>query len=102
LYTARGRNGTHLYPLKGGDNFPSLENDDHNPDRVKSRNVFDLGFGSDNLFHTQKREKITASVSIANLKNKEALYNFLSTYSGTHFLQLLQPRTFVARIGLVF
>jgi hypothetical protein len=28
-----------------------------------------------------------------------ALYNFLSTFSGTHFLQ---PRTFVARIGLVF
>ena len=35
------------------------ENDDHNPDRVKPRNVFNLGVGSDNLFHTEKHEKFT-------------------------------------------
>jgi len=28
-----------------------------------------------------------------------ALYNFLSTFSGTHFLQ---PRTMIVRVGLVF
>jgi hypothetical protein len=75
------------------------ENDDHNPDRVKPRHVFNLGIGTDNLFHREKRERITASIQIANLTNKVALYNFLSTFSGTHFLQ---PRTVVARIGLVF
>jgi hypothetical protein len=75
------------------------ENDDHNPDRVKPRNVFNLGLGSDNLFHTEKHEKFTASLEIANLTNKVALYNFLSTFSGTHFLQ---PRSLVARIGFTF
>ena len=75
------------------------ENDDHNPDRVKARHVFNLGVGSDNLFHSEKHTHVTASVSIANLTNKVALYNFLSTFSGTHFLE---PRTAIARIGLVF
>ena len=34
-----------------------------------------------------------------NLTNKEALYNFLSTFSGTHFVQ---PRTYQAEIKLLF
>ena len=75
------------------------EEDDHNPDRVKPRHIFNIGLETDNLFHTEKHERVTASVEIANLTNKVALYNFLSTFSGTHFLQ---PRTVVARIGLVF
>ncbi len=29
------------------------ENDDHNPDRVKPRNLFDVGIGTDNLFHKE-------------------------------------------------
>jgi hypothetical protein len=75
------------------------EDDDHNPDRVKPRHVFNLGLGTDNLFHTEKDARITASIDLANLTNKVAVYNYLSTFSGTHFLQ---PRTVVARIGLVF
>ena len=75
------------------------ENDDHNVDRVQPRHVFNLGIGTDNLFHSERHERSTASFEIANLTNKAALYNFLSTFSGTHFLQ---PRTFVGRIGLVF
>jgi hypothetical protein len=75
------------------------EDNDHNPDRVKPRHIFNLAVGTDNLFHTEKREKFTASLEIANLTNKVALYNFLSTFSGTHFLQ---PRTFVAHFGLRF
>jgi Carboxypeptidase regulatory-like domain len=75
------------------------ENDDHNPDRVKARHVFNLGLGTDNLLHSEKNTKVTASIDIANLGNVVALYNFLSTFSGTHFLQ---PRTVVARIGLSF
>jgi hypothetical protein len=75
------------------------EDDDHNPDRVKPRHVFNLGIGTDNLFHSEKSTRWTASVEIANLTNKLALYNFLSTFSGTHFLQ---PRSIIARFGLVF
>jgi hypothetical protein len=75
------------------------EQDDHNPDRVKPRHVFNVGIGSDNLLHSEKHTRITASLDIANLTNKVAIYNYLSTFSGTHFLQ---PRTFIARIGLVF
>jgi hypothetical protein len=75
------------------------QNDDHNPDRVKPRNVFNLGIGTDNLLHTEKTTKLTASLEITNLTNKVAVYNFLSTFSGTHFLE---PRAVVAKVGLVF
>jgi len=75
------------------------EDDDHNPDRVKPRHVLNLGVGTDNLFHTEKNTRFTASFEVANLTNQVALYNFMSTFSGTHFLQ---PRTVFARIGLVF
>ena len=75
------------------------ENDDHNPDRVKPRNVLNLGVGSDNLFHTEKTQRWTASLSIDNLANKVALYNFLSTFSGTHFIE---PRSLVAKVGFIF
>jgi outer membrane receptor for Fe3+-dicitrate len=75
------------------------EDDDHNPDRVKARHVFNLGIGTDNLLHTEGRRRITASLQITNLGNQVALYNFLSTFSGTHFLQ---PRAFVGRVGFVF
>ena len=73
--------------------------DDHNPARVKPRHVFNLGIGTDNLFHSEKNTRWTLSVEIANLTNKVALYNFLSTFSGTHFLQ---PRSVVGRVGFVF
>jgi Carboxypeptidase regulatory-like domain len=86
-------------PQGGYDNFPSQENDDHNPDRVKPRNLLNLGLGSDNLLHQEGRKRLTASLEITNLTNKVALYNFLSTFSGTHFLQ---PRTFVGRFGFTF
>src|SRR5215471_11483046 len=86
-------------PQGGYDNFPSLENDDHNPDRVQPRSVLNLGIGTDNLFHVEKGPKIRASLTIDNLTNKVALYNFLSTFSGTHFLQ---PREFVVRVGMAF
>jgi len=75
------------------------ENDDHNPDRVKPRNLLNLGIGTDNLFHTEKTQRWTASISIDNLTNKVALYNFLSTFSGTHFVE---PRSVVAKLGFVF
>lgn len=76
-----------------------LENDDHNPDRVKPRNVLDLEIGTENLLHKEGPRRIVAAIQVENLTNKVAVYNFLSTFSGTHFLQ---PRTVVARIGFTF
>jgi hypothetical protein len=75
------------------------ENDDHNPDRVKPRSILSAGVGTDNLLHREGKTRMTDSLAIDNFTNKVALYNFLSTFSGTHFLQ---PRTVVAHVGLVF
>ncbi len=75
------------------------ENDDHNPDRVKPRNVFDIAVGTDNLLHSEGSKRFIASVTVTNLTNKVALYNFLSTFSGTHFLQ---PRTVLGTVGFTF
>jgi hypothetical protein len=36
---------------------------------------------------------------VSNLTNKVALYNFLSTFSGTHFVS---PRSYEAAIGFNF
>jgi hypothetical protein len=58
--------------------------------------VFDLAIGDDNLFHGDKR-KWTAQIVVINLTNKVALYNFLSTFSGTHYLT---PRAITAQLGL--
>jgi len=74
------------------------ENNDHNPDRVKARNMLDIAFGTDNLFHAE-RYKTVLRFTVTNLTDKVALYNFLSTFSGTHFVA---PRTFQASIGYVF
>jgi len=86
-------------PQGGYDNFPSEENDDHNPNRVKPRHLFNLVIGSDNITHREGRQRFTGSLEITNLTNRVALYNYLSTFSGTHFLQ---PRMFIGRIGFAF
>jgi hypothetical protein len=74
------------------------EDDDHNPPRIASRNLFDLSIGHDNLFHGD-RYKWSARFSIINLTDKEALYNFLSTFSGTHYVT---PRTFTGTVAFHF
>jgi len=74
------------------------EDDDKNPPRVAPRHLFDAALGFDNLFHTE-RTKWKLSLSALNLTNKVALYNFLSTFSGTHFVT---PRSYQAQIGLTF
>jgi hypothetical protein len=77
---------------------PGTENDDHNPPRITQRNLFDLGVGHDNLFKGD-RYKWSARLTVLNLMDKEALYNFLSTFSGTHYVT---PRTVTATIGFHF
>jgi hypothetical protein len=77
---------------------PGTENDDHNPPRIASRNLFDLSVGHDNIFHTD-RYKWSAQFTVINLANNYALYNFLSTFSGTHYVS---PRTLTAQLGFHF
>jgi hypothetical protein len=77
---------------------PGTENDDSNPPRVAPRNLFDVGMGFDNLFHTD-RPRVTLKLTAVNVTNRVALYNFLSTFSGTH---VVAPRTWQAELGLVF
>lgn len=71
---------------------------DRNPTRVKPRNLFDLSVGDDNLFHGD-RYKWSLRLTAINLTNKTAVYNFLSTFSGTHFVT---PRAYTAELGFHF
>ena len=75
------------------------QNPDHNPDRVQARNLFDVAFGTDNLVRQLEHGKVALRFTIMNVMNKEALYNFLSTFSGTHFVT---PRTYQASLGYTF
>ncbi len=77
---------------------PGTQNPDHNPARIAPRNLFDFAIGHDNLFRTDKR-KISAQFTVINLTNKDTLYNFLSTFSGTHFVS---PRTYTGEIAFNF
>ena len=69
-----------------------------NPPRIAPRHLFDLGLGVDNLFHSTGA-KVKLRFSIVNLTNKEALFNFLSTFSGTHFVT---PRAYQFQAGITF
>jgi hypothetical protein len=75
------------------------EDDDHNPPRVEPRHIFDIGVGTDNLLNQHDHEHVTARFTVSNVTNKVALYNFHSTFSGTHFIA---PRSYTAAIGFVF
>ena len=81
-------------------NLPAAgtEDDDHNPARVKPRNLFNVAFGADNLFH-KEGPRVTLRFAIQNLTNKVTLYNFLSTFGGTHFVA---PRTYQVSLGYAF
>jgi hypothetical protein len=88
-------------PLKSGlIQVPAngAENDDHNPPRIASRNLFDLAVGDDNLFKGE-RHKWSLMFTAINVVNKRALYNFLSTFSGTHYVT---PRALTAQLGFHF
>ena len=71
---------------------------DHNPTRVTPRNLFDVAVGDDNVFRSD-RYRWSARFTVINVTNKVTLYNFLSTFSGTHFVT---PRTYTAEVGFHF
>jgi hypothetical protein len=77
---------------------PGTENDDKNPPRIAPRHLFDLAVGDDNLFRGD-RYKWSLRLTAINVTNKVALYNFLSTFSGTHFVT---PRAYTAELGFHF
>jgi hypothetical protein len=77
---------------------PGAANDDHNPPRIASRNLLDISAGHDNLFHGD-RYKWSLRFTVINVTNEVALYNFLSTFSGTHFVT---PRAYTAEVGFHF
>lgn len=74
------------------------ENDDLNPPRIAPRNLFDVAVGEDNLFHGD-RYKWSLRLTAINVTDKVALYNFLSTFSGTHYVT---PRAMTAELGFHF
>jgi hypothetical protein len=74
------------------------EDDVTNPPRIAPRHLVDLGFGVDNLFHGNGA-KVRLRFTVLNVTNKEALYNFLSTFSGTHFVT---PRAYQFQAGVSF
>ncbi|HEY1994529.1 MAG TPA: TonB-dependent receptor [Edaphobacter sp.] len=77
---------------------PGTENDDKNPPRIAPRSLFDASIGEDNLFNGDKR-KWSLRLTAVNITNKYALYNFLSTFSGTHYVT---PRALTAEVGFHF
>jgi hypothetical protein len=77
---------------------PGTENDDKNPPRIAPRNLFDLSVGQQNLFH-KERYKVDLDLTAINVTNKYALYNFLSTFSGTHYVT---PRALTAKVTFNF
>jgi hypothetical protein len=77
---------------------PGKENDDHNPQRIAPRSLFDVAVGDDNLFHGD-RFRWSARFTVINLANKTVLYNYLSTFSGTHYVT---PRSYTGEIGFHF
>lgn len=78
--------------------MPGTENDDTNPPRISPRNLFDVGVGFDNLLRTD-HPRVSLKFTAINIANRKALYNFLSTFSGTHFVT---PRSLQVQLGFNF
>lgn len=77
---------------------PGTENDDKNPPRIAPRTLFDGQVGWDNVLNRDKL-KTNLAITATNLTNKTALYNFLSTFSGTHYVS---PRTVTGQVTFNF
>jgi hypothetical protein len=77
---------------------PGQENADHFPTRVSPRHLQSFSTGTDNLLRGE-RYRMTLNVSVSNVMNRQALYNFLSPFGGTHFVP---PRVITAEIGFAF
>lgn len=110
-FTCKGVRATPTTPIPAGTCLASrfstnliqvpginADNDDHNPPRIAPRSLFDVSVGDDNLFKGD-RYKWSLTLTAINITNKLALYNFLSTFSGTHYVT---PRALTAQLGFHF
>ena len=77
---------------------PGMGDNDHDPPRIDPRSLIDMSLGEDDLFHGD-RYKWGAQVTAINVTDKYALYNFLSTFSGTHYVT---PRAITGQVSLHF
>jgi hypothetical protein len=77
---------------------PGTGDNDHNPQRIQPRDLFDASLGKDNIFH-KEHYKVNLDLTAINITDKYALYNFLSTFSGTHYVT---PRALTAKVTLNF
>lgn len=88
------RYGAKLINIAAGGTY----NADRNPSRIMPHRLFDTAIGSDR-FWKKDTYSVGAKVTVVNVMNKVALYNFLSSFSGTHFIA---PRTVQAEITFHF
>jgi hypothetical protein len=77
---------------------PYTGNNDKNPPRVDPRSLFDISLGKDNILHSD-HFKLDATFTAVNVTNNYTLYNFLSTFSGTHYVT---PRMLTGELRLQF
>lgn len=77
---------------------PGTADADHNPPRIAPRHLFHASVGIDSLF-SRERFRTSIRFTAVNLTNRVALYNFLSTFAGTHFVT---PRAYTAELGFHF
>jgi len=72
----------------------ATDNTNLNPDRVKSRTVWDFSIGAD-LPHAP----VSIQLDLLNAFDVKGLYNILSTFGGTH---VIPPRTVAVRVRFRF
>lgn len=77
---------------------PGTGDNDKNPPRIQPRSLFDMSLGDDNIFRSD-HYKLDATITAINVTDKYALYNFLSTFSGTHYVT---PRSLSGELTLHF
>jgi hypothetical protein len=77
---------------------PGTGDNDKNPQRIAPRNLFDVSLGKNNIFH-KEHFKTDLDLTAINVANEYALYNFLSTFSGTHYVT---PRAVTAKVTFNF
>jgi hypothetical protein len=74
------------------------QDEDRNPVRVTPRTLFDISAGDDSLWRME-HATVGFHVAMENATGQVALYNFLSTFSGTHFVP---PRTMQVGLSVSF
>jgi hypothetical protein len=77
---------------------PGTYNPDTNPSRITPRNIFDIALGAERLW-TKDNYALGGKITVVNLADKVGLYNFLSSFSGTHFVT---PRAIQAELKFRF